>query len=41
MTTLSRVERDFDAGAVKKSRAQLRETLERFVEDARAHFATK
>ena len=38
---LSKVERDFDARAVKKSRTQLRETLERFAEEARTHFATK
>src|SRR5262245_32049740 len=38
---LSKVERDFDAGAVKKSRTQLRETLEQFAEEARTHFATK
>jgi hypothetical protein len=38
---LSKVERDFVAGAVKKSRAQLCETLERLAEEARIHLATK
>ena len=38
---LSKVEADFDVGAVKTSRTQLRETLERFAEEARVQVCNK
>jgi hypothetical protein len=38
---LSKVERDLDAVSIKNARTQLRETLERFAEDARVQIITK
>jgi hypothetical protein len=38
---LSKVERDLNAASIKKTRIQLRETLERFAEDARVQIITK
>jgi len=38
---LSKVERDLDAVSIKNARTQLRATLERLAEDARAQIITK
>ena len=38
---LSKVDRDLDAVSIKNARTQLRETLERFAEDARVQIITK
>jgi hypothetical protein len=38
---LSKVEQDLDAISIRKTRIQLRETLEQFAEDARAQIVSR